>query len=226
MLLTDSGAAPGSAITPGSGSQQNSQCSLNGAASSVSLAGNVLTLNLALVLQPAFSGSKSIYMQAASPAGSTGWVQQGSWTVPSVAPAPVSVTPNSASGSTQTFHLVYSDPNNFAAGSSSVSVNFNTSSAAASGCDLIYLPATGQLSLATDAGTAWTGPVTPGQSGTLQNTQCSGSAAGSSATLSAGTLTLNLAEPSSRHSAAPRPSIWKYSMASIPAGYPKAHFQL
>ena len=41
------GAAAGT-ITPGSGSQQNSQCTLSGTGSSVSSAGNVLTLTLAL----------------------------------------------------------------------------------------------------------------------------------------------------------------------------------
>ena len=39
---------PAGTITPGSGSQQNSQCVLNGAGSSVSVAGNVLTLNVSI----------------------------------------------------------------------------------------------------------------------------------------------------------------------------------
>ena len=95
-LLTDAGAAPSTTIAPGSGSQQNSQCTLSGTGSSVSKSGNVLTLNLALTFQTAFAGSWNIYAQATNPYGSTGWVQSGSWTVPAPSgPTPVSVTPSS-----------------------------------------------------------------------------------------------------------------------------------
>ncbi|MBZ5621906.1 MAG: hypothetical protein LAQ69_24745, partial [Acidobacteriia bacterium] len=47
--------------------------------------------------------------------------------------------------------------------------------------------------LANDAGTDWLGHVTLGQSGSLQNSQCTVSAAGSSASGSGTNLTLNLA---------------------------------
>ena len=83
-LLTDTGAQPASTITPGSGSQQNSQCVLNGAGSSVSTAGTQLTLNLAFTFLQAFNGTKNIYMQAISPFGSSSWQSQGSWTVTAV----------------------------------------------------------------------------------------------------------------------------------------------
>ncbi|MGD0497240.1 MAG: SBBP repeat-containing protein [Bryobacteraceae bacterium] len=80
-LLTDAGAQTGS-ITPGSGAQQNRQCILNGAGSSVSAAGTILTVNLALTFQPSMTGAMNIYMQASNPSASTGWQLKGSWTVP------------------------------------------------------------------------------------------------------------------------------------------------
>jgi hypothetical protein len=70
-LLTDAGQLPAASITPGSGTQQNLQCILNGAGSSVVLSGQTLTLNLALTFLPAFSGTKNIYMRAISPFAST-----------------------------------------------------------------------------------------------------------------------------------------------------------
>ena len=94
MLLTDTGAAPSGSIAPGSGSQQNTQCTLSGAGSSATLAGNILTLNLTLVFQPAFSGNKTVYLQASNVSDSTGWQQGGTWTVPATGPpTAVSVTP-------------------------------------------------------------------------------------------------------------------------------------
>ncbi|HUI53566.1 MAG TPA: SBBP repeat-containing protein, partial [Bryobacteraceae bacterium] len=80
-LLTDAGAQPSGSITPGSSSQQNSQCTLNGSASSVSVSGTVLTLNLALTFQGSFAGTKNIYMQATNPSGTANWQQEGTWTV-------------------------------------------------------------------------------------------------------------------------------------------------
>src|SRR6202041_2610522 len=78
-LLTDAGAAPGSSITPGSGSQQNSQCTLNGSGSSVSAAGTTLTLNLSLSFQTSWIGTKTVYMEAVNPYQSGTWVAEGSW---------------------------------------------------------------------------------------------------------------------------------------------------
>ncbi len=80
-LLTDSGQLPTTSLTPGSGVQQNSQCSLSGAGSSVSLAGQLLTLNLSLTFLPAFNGAKNVYLQAANSSGSTAWQGKGSWIV-------------------------------------------------------------------------------------------------------------------------------------------------
>ena len=87
-LLTDAGGAPPGSITPGSGTQENSQCILNGAGSSVSAAGTILTLNLAISFQPPMAGATSIYMQSADLSSSTGWELKGSWTVPAMIVSP------------------------------------------------------------------------------------------------------------------------------------------
>jgi hypothetical protein len=97
-LLTDAGGPPSGSITPGSGAQQNSQCVVNGAGSSVSSAGNVLTLNLAIALQPPMAGATNTYMQSANLSAATGWGLAGSWTVPAmiVSPPNLSLLPGSS----------------------------------------------------------------------------------------------------------------------------------
>jgi hypothetical protein len=192
-LAQDSGttwmaAAPGAATT-----LQNSQCSLNVAGTSVALNGNTLTLNLAITFRHAFAGAKNIYMYAADVSGSnSGWLQRGTWTVPGM-PATVSVTPNSGQIANQTFALQYSDTAG-AANLQTVWVYFNATltNPASNSCLLYYNVAANLISLAQDSGTAWT-TATPGAATTLQNSQCSLNAAGTSVSLNGNTLTLNLA---------------------------------
>lgn len=70
-------------ITLGSSTTtQNSQCTLNGALSSVALSGNTFTLNLGLTYQAGFSGTKNIYASALSNEGlNSTWLQLGTYTV-------------------------------------------------------------------------------------------------------------------------------------------------
>ena len=73
----------GSVTLGQSGTVQNSQCTVNAAASSVSGSGNNLTLNIAITFQAAFSGTKNIYMDAYDSTGTeAGWLQKGAWTIP------------------------------------------------------------------------------------------------------------------------------------------------
>jgi hypothetical protein len=78
-LLADSGSQPLMSISPGSGSQQNSQCLVDGTRSSVSISGNTLTLNLSITFLAAFAGAQNVYMEAVSPAGTAPWQQKGAW---------------------------------------------------------------------------------------------------------------------------------------------------
>src|SRR5688572_13206558 len=118
----------------------------------------------------------------------------GSWTVSSAnaAPAAVSVTPLSGSGSSRTFSFIFSDPNGFA-DLSSVRVIVHSQIQGASSCYLYYTRHANKLYLHNDPATALLGPLTPGISGTVQNSQCSVNAASSSVSSSSTNLTLNLA---------------------------------
>jgi hypothetical protein len=189
-LLTDAGTAPGTSITAGSGTQQNSQCILNGAGSSVTLSGTTLTLNLSLTFQSAFAGSKTVYLQATNPVGSTGWFSKGSWTVQGGTVTAVSVNPASGSGSSQTFAFQFSDTGG-ATDLTSVSVLFNSGTSTVSACSVSYVRAQNTLGLLTDAGAAPGTAIAPG-SGTQQNSQCTLNGAGSSVSTSGNLLTLTL----------------------------------
>jgi hypothetical protein len=71
-------------------------------------------------------------------------------------------------------------------------MDINTALDVTNACYLLYVRGSNAVDLANDAG-VWQGPVTLGSASTLQNSQCSVSAAGSWATPSGNTLTLNLA---------------------------------
>ncbi len=96
-LLTDDGQAQGT-ISPGGGSQLNSYCVLNGAGSTASQSGAVLTLKLALTFQAASTGHRNIYMQSSNSVAATNWQQSGSWITPALitSPSPGSRLPGSA----------------------------------------------------------------------------------------------------------------------------------
>ena len=194
-LAQNSGTAWVSA-TPGAATTlQNSQCSLNVAATTATLNGNTLTLNLPMTFLPAYAGAKNIYLYAADISGSnSGWQQPGTWTVPagSGTPAAVSVTPNSGTVASQSFALQYSDT--AGAGSlQTVWVYFSSTLAnpASNSCLLYYNVAANLINLAQNSGTAWVS-ATPGAATTLQNSQCSLNVAATTATLNGNTLTLTL----------------------------------
>jgi hypothetical protein len=175
----------GSAVT------ENSQCRLNASASSVSLSGNTLTLNVSVTFKAAFSGTKNIYLTALDKGGlGSGWILGGTWSLSANHPPVIaSVTP-SGSGSTQTFSFVIAD----AGGPADVvwaHAVLNSTLNPANACYFAYNG--GLLYLANDAATATLGIVPLGGSGTVENSQCRLNASGSSATLSESTLTLKVA---------------------------------
>ena len=196
LNLLNNAATAWQAATPGASTTlQNSQCSVNMAATTVTLNGNTLTLNLAMTFQTGYAGAKNVYMFAMDLSGSnSGWQQEGTWTVPSGSgtPAVVAVTPTSGSGDSQTFQLQYSDTAG-AANLQAAYVWFNANlTTTTSSCMLYYQPSTNQLNLLNNAATAWQA-ATPGASTTLQNSQCSVNMAATTVTLNGNTLTLNLA---------------------------------
>lgn len=295
-LANNSGAWQGPVTVGSANTLQNSQCSVNAAASSVTPSGNNLTVNLALTFTAGFAGAKNVYMEVQNASHDSGWSAKGTWTVGSAPPPPdfsigmtagpgtvaagaspsytvtvgslngfsgvvnlgvsglpsgvtgafnpttitgsgtstltltttgaspssftitvtgtsgalthnttasltitgsggsptaTSVTPGSGTGLSQTFSFLYTDPNG-ATDIQSVQMDINATLAVTNACYLFYVRGTNALYLASDAG-AWQGPVSVGSANTLQNSQCSVSAGGSSVTPSGNTLTVNLA---------------------------------
>ena len=133
-------------------------------------------------------------MQAANQAGlSSAYAARGSWTpYVSQAPVAVSVTPGSGSGLSHTFTYVYTNT----AGASAITyavTTINDTLNWAGSCTVDYVPGSNQLWLLKDAADGWLGPLTPSGTGTVENSQCTLNATGSSADLTGPTLTLNLA---------------------------------
>jgi hypothetical protein len=60
---------------------QNSQCAVGYTVMTTSGNSVLFTINL-VFKSPAFSGAKTVYLQALEPNASSGWVARGSWTVP------------------------------------------------------------------------------------------------------------------------------------------------
>jgi uncharacterized repeat protein (TIGR01451 family) len=69
-------------VLPGSGTAQNSQCTVGGAGSSVTATGNTLTLTLPITFTATFAGNQVFFLAARSNAVSSDWQAVGSVTVP------------------------------------------------------------------------------------------------------------------------------------------------
>ena len=182
------------ALTPGvAGTLSNSQCTLNGATSSVAMAGSELVLNAALSFNSGFTGYRGVYLYAAGFSGlNSGWVKQGTWTPNPVAQPPgiVSLTPSTGAGSSVTLTAVYSDPNG-AGDLNTVLLQINSTQNSSNACYVSYNPQTNLLYLASNTGAFTTG-LTPGVAGTASNSQCTLNAATSKVATSGNTMTLTL----------------------------------
>src|SRR4029077_713280 len=119
FLVDDAGDAGGpfSAMTlPGTGTVQNSQCSIAGTGSSVSGSGNTLTLTLVVTFKASFAGKKVFYL-AAQDTASSGWLALATWSGPGTAPVGPGVggvTPARSTSATQPFTFTFTDTNGFA----------------------------------------------------------------------------------------------------------------
>ena len=104
------------------------------------------------------------------------------------APGPVYLTPNSGTGLTQTFTMVYSDPMGLSA-LSEVLLLFNTTLTSSDGCNVEYYPATNLIYLLNTAGTGLSSKgVTPGTATSVSNSACTVNGTGSSVSTSGDTL--------------------------------------
>ncbi len=154
-----------------SGSFSNSQCTLNGAGTSVVNSGVTSTIAISLTFSSGFTGAKNIYMYTEDTVGNnSNWQLRGSFTsvIVSSVPATVSVTPSAGSGSNQVFTATYSDP----AGASALNrrLFLINSALSATGACFIQNDPTGTY-LVNDADSALLGPLT--SNGILSNSQCS-----------------------------------------------------
>jgi hypothetical protein len=80
-LYDDSGTTLNTKPIGSAANLQNSQCAVG--SSGMITSGNSVSLLLNLVFfSPAFTGAKTVYLQANEPNTSSGWVSRGTWTVP------------------------------------------------------------------------------------------------------------------------------------------------
>jgi hypothetical protein len=206
-LTNDAGTGYGGYVSPGQATTiSNSQCTLAGSGSSVQLSGNTLMMTVSLQFSSAFAGAgkgpvKNVYALPVNVAGqgpTAGATLAGTWTIPQLTtngvPTPVSLTPSSGKGSSQAFALVVSDS---AGATDLAAVHLIVSGAAAltNACWVTYFPPKNSIGLVNDSATAYVGYVTPGQAGTVSNSNCTLSGSGSSVQTSGTllTLTANLA---------------------------------
>jgi hypothetical protein len=185
------------ALTPGSAeTATNSQCTLLAQTSSVSTAGNNLTLSVVLTFSNMLVGPRSVYLYAGGLSGqNSGWVKEGTWLPnPGVgAPTILGLSPSSGTGTSVTFQTIYSDPSG-AAELSETLLQVNSIQSGANACYVYYQPQGNHLYLANNAGTAWMTPaLTPGVAGMVSNSQCTLNAASSSVSTAGNDLYVNVA---------------------------------
>jgi Pro-kumamolisin, activation domain len=189
-LMSDGGTSFTEPVTPGgTGTLSNSQCAVPASGISVSTSGNTLTVTGTATFTSAFAGSKTTMMNMYNNVGvAAGWTTVGAWTVPGTPPPPpFAVSPASGSGATQAFMFSFTE----SAGASDVWQGHMLITGNGTGnqaCYLMYQTSNNALYLMSDSSDTFTGPVTPGGSGTLSNNQCSVAASSVSITSSDNTL--------------------------------------
>jgi hypothetical protein len=215
-LRDDSGEwQPG--MAPGSpGVQQNTQCGLSVAGSSIAAVGQQLTLKVAMAFSPGYGGAKGIYLYASNANGvAVGWRQHGSWNVPDAdgSIGAGTVTPNSGMGAAQVFSAQFVDAPN----GDYVALAYLKFAVSPNGpvktCMVQYDRVGKLLSLRDDAG-QWQ-PGVPFSSGvSLENGQCVVSTTGSSASVSGSVLTMNVAVTFKPSYAGPK-NTYLYAMSEL-----------
>jgi len=204
FLVDDGGDAggpfAGAAVLGNTSPIQNSQCSVS--LTSAVGNGNALTLVLGITFKPAFGGNKIVYVAARdNGGGNTDWQPLGVWQDPFNSPVSITVgSPNPARGAkpggqNQQFTFTFTDTNG--TGDFGVlNILVNSALDGRHACYLAYSAPANTLFLVDDQGDAG-GPfagstVLNGGSGGVSNSQCSVSAAGSTVTPGANSLSLTL----------------------------------
>jgi len=196
-LVPDAGGGLLPALTlGGSGSTGNSQCTVSGTGSYVAGSGDTLTLTASLSFSAAFAGDKVVYLAARDlEGGNSGWQALGTWSIPGASltgPAVGGVTPARSSGSGGgTLTFTFTDTKGWQ-DLGIVNVLINDFLNGNQACYLAYSRAYNTLYLVNDAGTALLPGLTLNGAGSVNNSQCTVTGAGSLASGSGNTLTLTL----------------------------------
>lgn len=196
-LLSDSGASwVGSAVMGEAKLLSNSQCVIDASRSSVWGHATRLTVKIHYSFQPGFGGPKSLLMYVQDRKGIVaGWQLRGGWSVPQLAgnvqPAIDYFQPNSGTFPSTLFVLRAVDANG-ANDLKEIHLLANDTLGYANSCYVLYSQQSNQLKLLNDSTSQFLGPLTPGVSGTVQNSSCILSAAYSAATKAGDALTLSV----------------------------------
>jgi len=194
-LVNDAGTAllPGLTLN-GSGSVTNSQCMVTGAGSSTVGLGASLTLSLNMSFGAGFAGNKVTYLAARDlEGGNSGWQALGTRSMPDAVtfPSVVAVSPVRGAGSSQAFTFTFSDTKGYQ-DLGILDILINNFLDGRQACYLAYSQPSNVLYLVKDSGSGLLPGLPLNGSGTTGNSQCTVSAAGSSATGSGTTLILTL----------------------------------
>jgi len=170
QVLNDAGTAWQGSIPTGQ-SDHNSQCTLNTANSGFTYNGITATMTVNVTFSAGFAGTKGVWLWADNFANEYAWSGQvGSWTVTGAGPpAGMSITPNSGSGSAQTFRANFADPVSAANIQYLEMTITGNNSTAANNCSVLYSHSTQQFALSDDSG-GWRTGFAPG--GSDSNSQC------------------------------------------------------
>jgi hypothetical protein len=196
LLVDDAGDAGGpfsTAMLPGSGTVQNSQCTVSGSASGI---GNNLSLVLNVTFANSFAGNKVVYAAARDLSqNSSGWQAIGVHGVPplpSTLPNPVGLTPTSGNSLGQTITFSYQDQSD-ARNVQTVWALINTALDGRGGCYIAYYRPGNLVLLFPDNGDGSKAiSMVLNGNNTISNSQCSVSAQGASVQTNGSILSVTL----------------------------------
>lgn len=179
-MYNDAGTALLATLTPGQAGQvNNSQCTLFSLGVTKAINGNALTVTLPITFNASWAGLKTIFGYAQNDTNlNSGWVQVGSWSIvaPPTNPVISALQPASGTGLSQTFVFTIQDPtdgNNIDEAILMVGSDISLPHFAQHACAAVFFPVWNAISLySDDASTLLTPALTPGQPGTLSNSQC------------------------------------------------------
>ncbi len=161
-------------FTPGTpGIATNSQCTLNAQNSSIVVGATQVLITLDLTFNSSFFGAKNIYLYAAEGSVNSGWSTVGTWNVTGGTPSATSMSPNSGTGSLQSFFFEITDSSS-QTNLTGVSILFTAGAPSniANACNIFYNRTAETVGLWDNTGNTTLTTKGEGSSTLLQNSQC------------------------------------------------------